>query len=269
MYCKYVDGLTSVEWETVGWETTPSWIQCTYAAPSWWGDGIWSTGNQQYMWDYITPKGAENIYFGNTGATTLYYWPFLGNWTLRFQRYGLSAATSPVEFNGMWAKFGADASQARTLSIGWVSIAWQLLVGFQSSDNYIYMYASWNAWANNRHYEIKASKELSVWVNSWSYLYFKNYNDNNNEYLRYRIWVNKDSPMATLDIKWSIRVDTTWDPCIPTTCNDDNRWTIIYRWDFYWCTESGWKKFNMTNWSPNFTNMWCAVNTYNNPQYAN
>ena len=226
---------------------------------AWWWDTIWSTGSQTYMGDYITPKDAKTVWFGNKDTTTIYFWQLLGGWKLKFQKYWLHAASSPVEFNAAWAKFWVNSSLARENNIGWVSIAWALVVWNTSSDNYIYIIASWNAWANNRHYEIRANKELSVWVNEWSYLYFKNYNDNNNEHLKQRIWVNSTNPQATFDVNGSIRVNTALSPCVPTTCTDANRWTIVYTDAFYWCTEDWWKKFSMTSGSPNFTNYVCQT----------
>ena len=243
-------------------------LKVTMPSNPWWWDSIWSTWNYSTIGDFITPKDAKTIYFGNKGETTIYYWTLLGSPTLKFQRYWLNASTSPVEFNAMWAKFWVNSSLAKTSTVGWVSIAWELLVWNAGSENYIRMYSSGSTSNdNNRHYEIMASKELALWTYSGAYLYFKNYN-NWSDYKQYRIWVNNSSPQATLDVKWSIRVNTDNTDCFPT-CNSSSAWSIIYRGnEFYWCKDDGhWYKFNMTQQSSYSTTLQCSASV--NPVYNN
>ena len=221
---------------------------------AWWWDTIWSTGNQTLIGDYITPKDAKAIYFGNKTATTIYYWTVLGSPTLKFQRYWLNASTSPVEFNAMWAKFWVDSSLARTSSIGWVSIAWELLVWRNSSkSNWIRVYSTWDNYSNPnwRHGEIRASNELAVWIMDWAFIYFKNIpNTSNNDLQKYRVWINTDSPATTLDVAWSIRVQDN--PCVPNSCSEDTVWSITFiNNKFYWCKKKStnvyrWYEFTMT-----------------------
>lgn len=147
----------------------------------------------------------------------------------------------------------------RLFNWAWLSAGWAIVVWNSSTDNYIYMYATGGYLSSGKHFEIMGKQELAVGIIDGAYLYFKNYQDNNTNYTRNRIWINMDEPMATLDINWSIRVNTNKNPCIPTVCNEDNRWTILYKWDsFYWCTNNGWKRFSMENWQPNF-NSSCAT----------
>ena len=137
------------------------------------------------------------------------------------------------------------------MSVGWVSIAWELLVWRAgSSNNYIRIYASWTAAeSDDPHYEVMANRALVIWTYGGAYMYFKNYSNSSNS--QYRIGINKKDPKATLDIKWSLRIDSSGSPCIMDTCSDTNRWTIVYKGgNFYGCTSDWWQKFSMTDGEP-------------------
>lgn len=207
----------NIWWSTYIYNWSSLWTGITI--PSW----IWSSTHSA-----ITPVwNKQYLYF--TGNTTIYH-----KSNLKFQVHWLSSTYSPVLFHANGAKFG-NAQYARTLNTPWVSIYWQLLVWSTQSDNYIYMYASWSHGDDDQHYEIKASKELAIGTNSWAFIYFQNL-DGNTNYEQYRIWVNTTTPMATLDVKWTIRIDTNGNVCAQYTCNKNNEWTIIFRnHKFLWC----------------------------------
>lgn len=215
---------------------------------AWWWDSIWSTWNYSTIGEFITPKDAKTVYFGIKWETTIYYWTLLGDASLKFQRYWLQASTSPVEFNPMWAKFWVNANQARNLNVGWVSIAWELVVwGNSDNSHYIRMYASWSRTSSEKHYEIMANKDLAVWTYGWAFLFFSN---NGTDSWPYRIWVNNQSPKATLDVKWTLRINTTSNnDCSSPTCDSNTVWSIMYRSNaFYWCIRS----WSNSQWQPNY-----------------
>ena len=245
---------------------------------AWWGNtynyywgSLW-TWKKVYGINTITPLNNKPIYLsnGNANGSTIYY-----KAPLKFAIDWLSAATSQVEFSALWARFGGNTDQALPFAgVPWVSIAWRLLVWRVWADNYIYMYASWNYSDDNKHYEIRASQELAIGVDSWAFIYFKNVDTTN--YEQYRIWVNSKEPMATLDVKWSLRVDTRGsNVCSLPSCDVNNAGTIIYRDnDFYWCKYGSdwywWYKFTTSstkhvprNWNVNC--MWVLEWTPENP----
>lgn len=156
--------ITIISW----WSTTIDWLRNT------WKDSLWAS--------MLTPtKGTNRIFLANPTTNN----PAVirhGNKLLILKSW-LDLASSPVEFNAKWAKFG-NVSIDRNFrtydnSAAWVSIAWQLILGNIYSDNYLYLYASGNAGSSNAHYEISANKELSVWINSGAFLYFQSYTGNN------------------------------------------------------------------------------------------
>lgn len=302
--CRKTNGAGVPSWQSCGWggdvyytitgwttiintwtEINIYWWDNIYATWNtvnvyeWWGDSLWKT------WTLNTTN-LEVIIPNYPTSSGMYLAGKSGTWYtirhpgyLKIQKEWLNLASSPVEFNAKWAKFGyvsiardfssfdsrtAGSASVTTMDWAWVSIAWQLIVWNTASNNYIYMFATWNAGANNRHYEIKANKELVVWVNSWSYIYFQSYtwNSSTYNYKNYRVWINTPEPKATLDINWSIRINANWN-CFPP-CDQSSAGAIIYLQGadtFYGC-KSDWKRhaFNMSDtWIGEINNMTACV----------
>ena len=213
----------------------------------------WSA-NKQTTVNYITPKDSREIYLIQS-RPNIYFWDGEQNSKLRFLNYWTNRyVTTAAEIRPNWATFWNVNSAIQT-NLAWVSVAWYLIV-WNSWQNYIYMYATWNAGASGGHYEIKANKELAIWIDSGAFMYFQSYSGNTatNHYRNMRIWINNNNPLATLDVKWSIRVSDYWN-CFPP-CTADAAWSIIYRKQtdsFYWCKKD-WKRYQFQMWT-NWINM--------------
>ena len=87
------------------------------------------------------------------------------------------------------------------------------------------------------------STNFKVWWEN-GYIYTK---PNWGNYSDYRLWINTADPKATLEVAWSLRVNTTSSYCgISTICNSNTVWSIIYRGNsFWWCTPEWRQKFDM------------------------
>lgn len=230
-YCKYVE-----DWR---W----SWVDCTYEAWWWgWGGGyrdLINLGQVNGYWAVKALKPHQSYIY--TDKEHLAF--FVGNY------YDKAA----IDFSSNWIKIGQEAADAPYV---WLSVAQDIIVG--NGDNRFYFFASWNASSTGARYEISATKRLKIGVDSGAFLYFQSYENtgSNNGYgnnlSQYKIWVNKENPKATLDINWSIRIETSDSSCAIEQCNDQTRWTIIFRFgSFYGCTDGGWMKFNGTMTNPN------------------
>lgn len=249
--CNYTPSSTTTNNVTIAWDP---WYLCTKVSDtkiecltdpadfSWWGNTYifqWTAG----LWTGIKLNATTNAITPTNNMRYLYLtWNSVirHKWALSFEVQGLNAVTSPVKFDAMWARFWAHADNAYWLwTIGWVSIAGRLLVWQHFDDNYIYIYASWSHSDDDRHYEIRASKELAIGTDSWAFIYFKNYDTDN--YKPFRVWVNTRDPAATLDVNWSLRINTNDSPCVLPTCNGTTAWSIIFRSNnFYWCKYKNW-----------------------------
>ena len=218
----------------------------TIELDAWWGwwDSLRNAGtlkywsaNKQTTVNYITPKDSREIYLIQS-RPNIYFWDGEQNSKLRFLNYWTNRyVTVAAEIRPNWATFWLVDSAIQT-NLAWVSVAWYLIV-WNSWQNYISIYSTWATSSSGRHYEIMASKELAVWTYSGAYIYFKNY-DNGIDYKQYRIWINNRKPQATLDVAWSIRINTEGNTCAPSSCSEDSVWTIIYRNNkFYWCMKKG------------------------------
>ena len=224
MYCKYV------EWDK------NSWIQCTYDA--WWGSSYRSTTTEMNMsWNNVTMLQPSEPYIYSDSLQIV---PKNQKAIVRFDNNGVQIWTD------------ASAPTYVGLSVGWPITLWNI-----NTNNYIYFFASWNATSPNAHYEIAASKKLRIGVDNGAFMYLQSYQNtgsnagNGINYSQYKIWINNTTPKATLDVNWSIRINTSDSSCAIETCNSNTRWTIVFRWgDFYGCTDSGWLKFTGTAIDP-------------------
>ena len=247
--------------------TAQNRLDCSNELPTWWGDSLWEEEYQSIYIPSITSRPWE-WWGGNyqstkvlsplSSTTPLYFsTDFYHSAAFNFYTYNSDGNAWPstrVTFDQKWIRLW---NGRQMFTWAWLAVAWAIVAWNTSTDNYIRIYATWTNNSPNKHYEVMASQELAVWTYSGAFIYFKNYENAN--YSQYRIWVNNMDPMATLDIKWSLRIDTTGNPCVQTACNDENRWTIVFDGNnFYGCTSSWWKKFTTWNWSPTISSN-CAV----------
>lgn len=228
-----------------------------------WGDGyrdLINLGQVNGYWVVKALKPTQSYIYTNEEHLPF----FVGNY------YDKAA----IDFSSNWIKIGQEAADAPYV---WLSVAQDIIVG--NGDNRFYFFASWNASSTTARYEISATKRLKIGVDSGAFLYFQSYqntgsnNSNGNNLSQYKIWVNRENPKATLDIQWSIRIDTNDNSCAIETCNSRTRWTIIFRAGyFYGCTNDGWIKFsgtsvaNTANLLPVSTN--CAITSMNVEEYV-
>ena len=242
-YCKYVEN----------WRL--SWVNCTYDGTSTnsnWSD-LWILTGRKLFADGCTSMGGCNtdVLTPKDSSKPLYFESdFYHSWSFVFHTYRWSQQLTPattITFDEKWVRVG----EWRTFTNhAWISVGWIIVAWLWSTNNYIYMYASWYASDTNRHFEIMGSNELAVWTYSGAFIYFSyltgNYLTNSNDaYNSYAIWVNKTRPNATMDINGTLKV---WSNCAPAICDEDTVWTIMYYeyqnvWYYVAC-----KKIGKTNW---------------------
>ena len=269
MYCKYVDGTTRV-----GWETTPSWIQCTYDAPKWWWDSYRKTTTKTtYDFDWQTRDRTVLTPNVNVGYSWLYFTNSFYHQS-GFQFYtmqddsGLRAA-SRIIFDAKWIRIN---NWAQMFTWAWLSVAWNIMVWNASTDNYIYIYATWQNNKSDKRFEIFGNQELAIWTKSGSYIYFAQ----KTWTIGYRLGVNTTDPKATLDVKWWIRVGSN---CEQKTCTGSIVWTIIYdsNYDrFLGCkkiSSNTYKWVSLDGWTWSGQNLpydtSCVINNYRDQNITN
>lgn len=252
MYCKYIESNDGK------WGTTTKWIQCTYDA--------WSSTSPTWSWD--------SLWKSTLSWNDRYYLqPKLTNGTYRVELYPWSSTTtywaaSKIVFDSKWIRIN---NGAQFYSWAWLSVAWNIMVWNTSTDNYIYIYATWNNKSDNKRFEIFWNQELSIWTTDGSYLYFAQ----KSWTVWYRLWVNTSDPKATLDVKWWIRIGSN---CEQRICTGTNVWTIIYtaaRW-FIGCkyiSSNNYKRVSLDGWTRSgtsyATNQTCQIYSYSNDIVSN
>ena len=251
MYCKYI------EWSD-GKGGSTKWINCTYDA--WSSTPTWS-------WDSLWKK----TYSALTTRYTLS--PSLSDGTYRIELNPWSSSVTPgaasrIRFDSKWIRIN---NWAQFYSWAWLSVAWNIMIWNTSTDNYIYIYATWNNIDPNKRFEIFWNQELSIWTTNGSYLYFAQ----KSWTVWYRLWVNTSDPKATLDVKWWIRIGSN---CEQRICTGTNVWTIIYtaaRW-FIGCkyiSSNNYKRVSLDGWTRSgtsyATNQTCQIYSYSNDIVSN
>jgi len=260
-------------------------------------NGIITISSNHYEWTNIVGSSSTS----NTDSSTLVNNPYLnhiengqvksytqiawgGNTTVSAQNGVITISSAsggsslrepqgtstirPISNNAVNIKSGVAFSMASTTSeqqIYWLTVWWPISIWEAWKSNYIFMYAKWNTWdTDDRHYEIMWSNELAIWTINWGFIYFNKQDILNWNNQKYSIWINKTSPNATLDIKWSLRIGSE----CAVACWTNTRWTIVYRGGhFYWCNENGWAMldwtwYNIWNTLPNAANIECSHSNY-------
>ena len=177
---------------------------------------------------------------------------------------------SSVKIGWSWLTIGEVANVwavAGSLHVAWPIILWNIY-----GNNYFYMDFTWNAGTDAATYSMKAAKELEIGIDNWAYMYFKSFETNVSSDTPFRIWVNTQDPKATLDVKWSIRINSQGtNVCMTTSCSVSNVWTIFFRNNkFYWCV----KKSSNNYWRQEFTmnapseDMWMTLDCAEFQGYA-
>ena len=243
-YCKYIGGVTlsTLWWGSDGGE---GYIQYT-DTNAWWGDSHWKS---TLSWN-----------------SRYYLQPNLTNGTYRVELYPWSSTTthgaaSKIVFDSKWIRIN---NWAQFYTWAWLAVGWNIMVWQTSTDNYIYIYATWNNNDSNKRFEIFWNNELVLWTTSGSYLYFAQ----RSWTVGFRLGVNTSNPKATLDVKWWIRVGNN---CEQRTCTGSNVWTIVYTSDmFLGCKKISWttyKRVSLDGWTRSGTNLLsfsnCVLSEYN------
>ena len=136
-----------------------------------------------------------------------------------------------------------------------------MLVWSYATDNYVYMYWTWNWYGTNSRYEIFWNKKLAVWTSGGSYIFFME-----KTWTQYRVGINNTDPKVTFDVKGWIKI---WNNCEQSRCTDDIAGTIIYNQNnFLWCKKVGnnYKRVSLDGWTISQEyldgNTNCTINSY-------
>ena len=160
---------------------------------------------------------------------------------------------------------------ANVYSWAWISVEWNIMVWQSSTENFVYIYATWNNVDPNKRFEIFWNQELAIWTSGGSYIYFAK----KDWTVGYRLWVNTKDPKATLDVKGWIRVSNN---CEQKTCTGTNVWTIIYdnqNSRFLGCKKisSSYKRVSLDGWTRSWSslpyNTNCVLNSYTSMEIEN
>lgn len=250
-----------------------TWVIVNYYT-GWW-DSLWDI-DQKLIYDpsssniktkdVLTPiRDDLPLYF----ATNFYHSGAFNFYT--YNSDGLAWPSTRITFDQKWLRVwnGAVYSKGAWASIGWMVAVW---IG---SNNYktaarpnahgsiITIYATWDVDSNDRHYEIMWTHELAVWTMSGAFIYFTYLTGNMtlsaNRYKSYSVWINTQTPKATLDVNGSVKL---WSNCVPTSCDEERVWTVMYYeknnvWYYVACkknkkntdgTYEFWR-YNLLNWN--------------------
>ena len=212
-------------------------------------DSFWKTWNSRIYTENLAGGWGSSqnrtVLMPSNNLPLLFNSAFYHTWSFNFYTVQWNGSYWPatrITFDNKWIRIGGQGFQL--FSGAWLSAGWAIVAWSYGDDNYIYMYASGNTNSSNKHFEIMWSKELAVGNLDWAYIYFNRNAYNSYDNQKYNVGINTKTPVATLDVKWSIRV---WKDCVGL-CDSSTVWTIVYYGnDFWWC-RNDWNGVGVINY---------------------
>jgi len=233
-----------VSWAALNWICIFTWwtqygdkiegwrIECTYSGST--NDWLWTVAPFNPLTNpFLTPSKTNNIMLHqdlyHSGSFEFY----------SYQWRSFSQAASHFTFDAKGIRIGDSAASISTWA--WLSVAWMIAAWKNSTDNYIYMYASWNNSDRNRHYEIMWNSQLAIGTRGWAFIYFTQITGTYNSNLEYWAWsaTNSYSPWTCEAGGDKIEVVAGRGQYTLPGRWTDNWWLgLVVIWEGWWGTET-------------------------------
>lgn len=210
----------------------------------WGDDNHWTIWRYTPLWQpHLTPIHNNNIMLRQELQHT---------WAFVFRSYhwgSVGQAASVFTFDSKWIRIGATAASISTWA--WLSVQWIIAAWSNISDNYIYMYATWQNSDINKHYEIMWNSQLAIGTNGWAFLYFTQKTWEYNTHLEYLAWSATNNYTPWYCIAKSNDGNSNYTLAATNSSEEwESEWWVwtIWWWGWGWgggtetCTSSQWNE---------------------------